>query len=122
LTSSCIFGFFINIATKNTNVVKIYVNKLFGPNFIKVDIKDIKYIIPTGILQLRAAAIIANPNGVIVNIILSVLIPTIEIIKVIVYKIIFCTVNRFFNINFNLSFLFTSIFSLIFCSLSFEMF
>ena len=108
-TSSCILGLFINIVTKNTSVVNMYVSKLLGPNLINVEIKEITYIIPTGIFELSAAAIIAIPNGVIENITLSELIFTIDTIKVIIYKIMFCFVNNFLNISFTSSFLFTFI-------------
>ena len=103
-TLSCNLGLINKTKTKNTSDVIKYVKKLFVPNFIKVPIKERTYIIPTACPLLSAAAIKLSPNGTIEKITFSELNPTIEIKKLIVYKIMFCFANSLCKISFTLSF------------------
>ena len=80
-TSSCSFGLFINSNTKNTNVVRKYINVLFVPNDINVPINVNTYTKPIGIRLLNIAAKKLIAKGLILSIIFSLLKPTIEIIN-----------------------------------------
>ena len=88
-----------------------YITKLLSPNPINVPIKDIAYIIPIGLLLLKAPAIIASPKGDNENIKVLSSNPTIDIKKVTAYRIIFCFANNLFSTSFALTFLFSSIYS-----------